>query len=114
MVKSRRQISGCVCGLLVWAALQVDVCAQLPTADLSYLQPRAARAGETVEVNLSGTNLEDLTELRFTHAGITAKPVMLPADEFFPVPRMNGLKFSVTVAQPSVMSVRTRSGTPQL
>jgi len=83
---------------VVVIVLQAEAFAQLPTADLSRIQPRSAKAGETVEVNLSGKNLEELTELRFTHAGITAKPVLLPADEFFPAPRINGSKFSVTIA----------------
>ncbi len=72
--------------------------AQLPTADLSRLEPRSARAGETVEITLHGSNLEELTELRFTNPGITAKPVMLPADEFFPRPHTVGSRFVVKVA----------------
>ncbi len=73
--------------------------AQLPTGDLSRLEPRSAKAGETVRISLNGSNLEELTELRFTHPGITAKPVMLPADEFFPKSRMDGSKFAVAVAE---------------
>lgn len=72
--------------------------AQLPTADLSRMEPRVARAGESVRINLYGSNLEDLTGLHFTHPGIKAEPVMLPADEFWPESRQDGAKFEVSVA----------------
>lgn len=84
--------------LLIATTNATTLFAQLPTADLSRLEPRSAKAGETVRISLDGSNLEELTELRFTHPGITANPVMLPADEFFLQPRMDGAKFSVTVA----------------
>ncbi|MEQ9067285.1 MAG: hypothetical protein RLO18_11200, partial [Gimesia chilikensis] len=46
--------------------------AQLPTADLRQLRPFAAPAGKTVEVSIIGSNLDDASELRFSHPGITA------------------------------------------
>lgn len=72
--------------------------AQLPTPDLSRIHPPAARVGETVDVSLYGSNLEELRELRFTHPGITAQRVTQAGDEFFPEPRPVGSSFSVTVA----------------
>ena len=72
--------------------------AQLPTADLLRLYPRSCKPSESVRVNLVGTNLDELTQLTFTHPGITAKPVLEPADEFFPEPRMTRNDFDVTVA----------------
>ena len=72
--------------------------AQLPTALLTRIQPQAAKAGESVTVTLYGGNLEDLRELRFTHPGITARPELLPADEFFPQPRIKGTNFIVSVS----------------
>ena len=88
-----------VCPVLLFAAWQHAAVAQLPTADVVRLNPPAARAGETVNVGLYGSNLEDLSELRFTHAGITAQRVMQPPAEFFPEPRPSGSSFSVTVAK---------------
>ena len=73
--------------------------AQLPAPDLSRLNPPAARAGETLNVSLYGSNLEELTELRFTHPGITAERVVQTPDEFFPEPRPVGSSFSVTVSE---------------
>lgn len=85
-----------LCVFLLFAA--VNTYAQLPTADLSRIHPSATRAGDSIQVTLYGGNLEDLSALRFTHPGIKAKPVMLPADEFWPMPRIDGTKFEVTVA----------------
>lgn len=85
-----------VCFLLLASP---TVGAQLPTADLLRLQPRSCRPGESVRVNLVGTNLEELTALTFTHPGITAKAVMLAADDLFPEPRMQATEFDVTVAE---------------
>lgn len=73
--------------------------AQLPAPDLSRLTPPAARAGETLNVSVYGSNLEELTELRFTHPGITAERVTQEPHEFFPVPRPVGSSFSVTVSE---------------
>jgi hypothetical protein len=86
--------------------------AQLPAPDLSRLNPPAARAGETLNVSLYGANLEELTELRFTHPGITADRVMQKPDEFFSKPRPVGSSFSVTVAEdvpPGIYEARAAS-----
>ncbi|MFT5469470.1 MAG: hypothetical protein ACI8UO_004591, partial [Verrucomicrobiales bacterium] len=56
-------------------------------------------AGKEIEVVLTGTDLDDLTELRFTHEGIKGVPVMLPADDIWPEARHDGLKFNVTIAE---------------
>jgi hypothetical protein len=73
--------------------------AQLPAPDLSRLNPPSARAGETLNVSVYGSNLEELAELRFSHAGITAERVTEKPDEFFPEPKSVGSSFSVTVAE---------------
>jgi len=83
----------------LFAACQHPALAQLPTADMVRMNPPAARAGETVNVGLYGSNLEELSELRFTHPGITSQRVMQPPAEFFPEPRPSGSSFSVTVAK---------------
>ncbi|MFI4847493.1 MAG: hypothetical protein ACIAZJ_00220 [Gimesia chilikensis] len=84
--------------LLVSSLHSQYVEAQLPTADLRQLRPFAAPAGKTVELSIIGSNLDDASELRFSHPGITAKPVMLPADEFHPAPRPQGSRFAVSVS----------------
>jgi hypothetical protein len=86
--------------------------AQLPAPDLSRLNPPAARAGETLNVSLYGSNLEELTELRFTHAGVSTERVTQKPDEYFPKPRPVGSSFTVTVAEdvpPGIYEARTVS-----
>ncbi len=85
--------------LVVFATCVSTAFAQLPAPDLSRLKPPAARAGETLNVSLYGSNLEELTELRFTHPGITAERIVQAADEFFPELRPVGTSFSVKVAE---------------
>ncbi|QDT26347.1 hypothetical protein [Gimesia panareensis] len=84
--------------LLLIGMFQQAAHAQLPTADLRQLRPFAAPAGKTVEVSIIGSNLDQASELRFSHPGINTKPVMLPADEFHAQPRPQGSRFQVSVA----------------
>lgn len=73
--------------------------AQLPTPDVTRLRPAAATAGESLNVALYGSNLDELKELRFTNPGITAKRVTIPPAEFFTEPQPQGSSFLVTVAK---------------
>lgn len=73
--------------------------AQLPTPDVTRFRPAAAKAGETLNVALYGSNLDELRELRFTHPGITAQRVTKPPAEFFTEPQPQGSSFVVTVAK---------------
>ncbi len=47
---------------------------QLPSARLLNVTPAGAKAGSTVEVIVSGQDLDGLKELRFSHRGIAATP----------------------------------------
>jgi hypothetical protein len=49
--------------------------AQLPAARLHTIFPPGATPGASVAVTVGGQDLDDLAALRFSHAGITAKPV---------------------------------------
>ena len=79
-------------------SFQQSVSAQLPTADLRRISPFSAIAGKTVDMTIVGTNLDQTTELRFTHPGIIAKPVLLPTDDLFPQARIQNTRFKVTVS----------------
>jgi predicted nucleic acid-binding Zn-ribbon protein len=84
--------------------------AQFPSPEIDTIFPPGGKAGTTLEVELTGTDLDDLTGLRFTHPAITARPVILPADEIWPEPRQDGLKFTVRIADnvpPGMHEVRT-------
>ncbi len=83
---------------LVVAAANVAL-AQLPTPELDTIYPPGGQAGKSVDVALTGTDLDDLTGLRFSHEGISAEQKMLPADEIWPEPRPDGLKFTINIAE---------------
>ena len=72
--------------------------AQLPTARLNACFPAGGRQGSSVEVTLSGDDLDDAHRLYFNHAGITAAQVMLPVDEFHAQPRPADGRFTVSIA----------------
>ena len=71
--RARRVVGagGCAALLLAWWALPVR--ADLPVISVTALSPPGARAGTTVEVAVSGADLDDLAELRFSHPGIFAR-----------------------------------------
>lgn len=63
--------------LLCAAYSAATALAQLPQTQLSCVAPSGAKAGSTVDVKVvAGANLEDLTDLKFNHAGIKATPKM--------------------------------------
>jgi len=63
---------------------------QLPVPRLTSAFPPRAKRGATVEVGLSGGELDETTKLYFTHAGITAEKIPEAADK--------KLKFKVAVS----------------
>jgi hypothetical protein len=84
-----------VLGLL--SVLPGGLKAFMPYSDLLTVSPALVKAGDTVEVTVTGKDLEALTGLRFSNPKITAAPVVTPADDFFPAPRPIEGKFTVTV-----------------
>ncbi|MCB1086831.1 MAG: pre-peptidase C-terminal domain-containing protein [Verrucomicrobiae bacterium] len=97
-------------GAILAAALSPSLSeAQLPSSELHTIYPPVAAAGETVEVSLTGANLEELKGLQFSDARIKGEPVMLPASEFRKFPAQDGTKFKVTVPAdipPGIIEVR--------
>src|SRR6266436_9335251 len=72
--------------VLIWAFLACaeTTCGQppggnnLPNPRLLTLTPCGAKAGTTVEVTFSGTDLEEPQTLLFSHPGIKAEPIIPP------------------------------------
>ena len=64
----------------------------LPSPRLLTTTPMGGQAGSTVEVTITGENMEDVDQLRFSHPGITATPKLDDAGE----PIEN--QFAVTIA----------------
>jgi len=82
----------------------------LPNPDLLTVSPATAKAGTTVEVRISGTNLDEARTLRFTEKRIRVKPVTRPADEFVAEPQPVPNRFEVTIPEdvaPGVYEVRS-------
>lgn len=71
---------------------------QLATPALETVFPPGGRAGSETIVQISGTDVEAVRALTFAHPGITGERVMLPAGDFWPEPRPDGLKFRVRIA----------------
>jgi hypothetical protein len=82
----------------------------MPNPDLLTVAPALARAGTTFEMTTTGKELEGAKTLRFSHPKITAAPVMLPVDDFYPTPRPAEGRFTVTIpaeVEPGVYEVRS-------
>ncbi|HZY89925.1 MAG TPA: PPC domain-containing protein, partial [Gemmataceae bacterium] len=61
------------------AHAQQQIPSALPSPRLLLVTPPGARAGTSVEVTLTGTDLESPDRLVFSHPGIKAEPVVAPA-----------------------------------
>ena len=77
--------------------------AQLPAARLDAILPAGGPAGTMFTMTLHGVDLDDLTELRFSHPGISAKPHLAEPGPFDLPPYGNGPgavenQFDVTIA----------------
>lgn len=71
--------------------------AQLPNADLLRVSPAVAKAGSEELITISGSNLDDVSTLRFSDTRIKVVPEMLPADEFYPKARPKPNSFKITI-----------------
>lgn len=96
-VRWRRLLSATFLPLacVVWCS---GVRAELPEPLLTVISPHGGRQGETVDVTLSGSDLDEVTAMVFSHPGITATPVMAEPTEFDPEPRPVAGRMSVTIA----------------
>ncbi len=72
--------------------------AQIPEVRLTAITPAAGQPGQEIDVVIQGTDLDDVNQLQFTHAGITAKPKMREPGAFETEPQVVPNEFVVTVA----------------
>jgi hypothetical protein len=82
--------------------------AQLPITQLTSVFPPGGRQGATVEVTISGADMDDLSKLVFSHDGLSAAPQMTAASDLEPA-RAVPNQFLVTIASdvpPGVYEVR--------
>ncbi len=68
-------------GVLLTAAASAQQ-VTLPLPRLLTMMPMGGQAGQTVEVTITGENIEDVTELSFSTPQITAKPVAGATNKF--------------------------------
>jgi hypothetical protein len=71
--------------------------AQLPSPHLRSIHPGGAKAGTTLDVSIAGSELDEISGLLFSHPGLSAKQVIVPANEFQPE-GLDPFRFRLTVA----------------
>ncbi|MBW8885521.1 MAG: hypothetical protein JF612_12275, partial [Planctomycetia bacterium] len=69
------------CGIF---ALAPCAYAQLPTTQLTSIFPSGGKQGASVEVTVAGADLDDCSQLKFNHSGITAEAKMAAATPLEP------------------------------
>ena len=77
-------------GLLAFAliaAFEVAAWAQLPTPVLSSVFPPGGKIGATLDITVSGSDIDDLESMAFSHPGIKATLKMAPPDDFSKKPK---------------------------
>src|SRR6185436_5349338 len=92
------------------AAAQQQAAPTVPQPKIYALFPSGGKAGSVVDVRISsGTDLDGVQKLLFSHPGITAKPLMEEAGRIYPQGRAIDGKFKVSVAAdvpPGIYEVR--------
>jgi len=88
----------------------VTAFAQLPTTQLTSVFPAGGQSGKTVDVAIAGAELDDCTQLLFSHRGITAAAKMTPATALEPArPIANQFQVAVGAEVPAgVYEVRAQ------
>jgi hypothetical protein len=71
--------------------------AQLPNSRLTTLTPSGAQQGTELELTVGGGDLDNNSQLTFSHPGITATPKTTPAGEFDAGPQRVGNVYIVKV-----------------
>jgi hypothetical protein len=86
---------------LVFVALlaAVDAAqAQLPAARLTSLSPAGGQQGKSFDVTIAGSDLDEVSKLHFSHAGITAVQKTNPPGPFDKGPQPVANQFTVSIA----------------
>lgn len=107
-----RTLAGVAALLLsaISAGAQQQAAPSVPQPKIYALQPAGAKAGATTDVRISsGSDLDGVDRLLFSHPGITAKPLVEEPNRIYPQGRAIDGKFKVTVAPgvpPGIYEVR--------
>ncbi len=94
MRQPRIRVGLFLAALIAWGVCDATARAQLPIARLFSVFPTGGKQGTSVEVVITGSDLEDVQQLYFDHAGIKSEPVTEMKDgKAVPVPN----KFKITI-----------------
>ena len=110
----RQKITGLLQGLTLALCAPFLAHAQLPQPDLQTIFPQGAMVGQTTEVTIGGSELEETSALLFSHPGIRCEQIPVEATEFHPAGHQP-LRYRISVS-PDVptgtyeVSARTRLG----
>jgi hypothetical protein len=83
------------CALATFASTAL---AQLPATQLTSLFPPGGKQGTTVELSVTGNDIDDLEKLTFSHPGLVATPKMSAPTDFEPTPKPVPGAFTLTIA----------------
>ena len=72
--------------------------AQLPTTQMTSLSPPGGKVGTTVDVTITGVDLDDADRVLFSHPGITAAAKIADANEFVKTPKPVPGAFQIKIA----------------
>ena len=85
--------------MLILSNVAPRAAAQLPTARVLSAYPAGGKQGTTVEITITGSDLDDVSQLYFDHPGITAQFIQeMKEGKPVPVPAAGPAKFKVTIA----------------
>lgn len=76
----------------------VQAQAQLPAARLTSVFPPGGQLGQSFDVAINGTDLDDVSKLHFSHPGITAVQKTTPPGPFDKGPQPVANQFTVSIA----------------
>ncbi len=93
---AKRILTATTVVLLVGLAGRLN--AQLPQAQLDSIYPPGGKAGSQVDVKITGKDLEEAYQLRFSHDGITAEPRRNEPNDVEPNPKPIDNQFIVKIA----------------
>ena len=106
----RRFVAAAFLGVAVSASAQHAASPQVPQPKIYAVQPCGAKIGGAAEVRISsGSDLDGVDRLLFSHPGITAKPVMEEPNRIYPQGRAAEGRFKVSVAAdvpPGIYEIR--------
>ena len=89
---------GSIVAFVICLAVPATVHAQLPATQLDGIYPLGAAAGSTLELSITGDDLDDVDRLQFSHKGITAKQKMAEPTKFYDGPQPVQNTFDVSIA----------------